>query len=278
MQQWLLLFFLGRCETQENDDSNKLLGSWWTDLRMWWSACPSSMGANPCWFATADEVEYPMILCNKWASWVREALQPHLQMSQQTHFASPDKTARTSTGKQTKRSPVTSRDYNEVKTALLSMEHESFTTRQILVTLMTAYTIPVHARIIRIYESHQKGGEQSDSKLFEVAFGTPWDDSSFITGQYGRVILLTCFKESQAPFLEPFEITFVWTLTLWCSGAQDGWRSGFQGLWSYVSRNLAYPSNFQNTGVPQRDPCWRGLPGHWSGWWNDSWLRLRRGH
>ena len=39
-------------------------------------------GRTPLGFATADEVEYPMALCNKWASIIHDALKPHLQLSQ----------------------------------------------------------------------------------------------------------------------------------------------------------------------------------------------------
>ena len=137
-------------------------------------------GRTPFGFATADEVEYPLALCNKWASIIHDALKPHLQLSQQTHFGSPDKKARTSTGKQTKRSPAMIRDYHEVQTVTLPSGHGTLVAKHKLtspIVINESVTIPVHARILRVTA---KGGDQSDSKSFEVAFGNPWDETSFI--------------------------------------------------------------------------------------------------
>ncbi len=72
------------------------------------------------------------------------------------------------------------RDYIEGKTALLSDEHEALTSKQKLLSpilIDDTLIIPVHARILRVTS---KRGEYSDSKLIEVAFGTPWDEFSFI--------------------------------------------------------------------------------------------------
>ena len=157
------------------------------------------MGKNPRWLCKSRRGWISYGIVQQMGILVHEALQPHLQMSQQTHFASPDKKARTSTGKQTKRSKNMIRDYNEVKTALLPQEHASVTSRQKSVTPIViddALTMPVHARILRVTP---KRGEDSDSKLVEVAFGTPWDEFWFI--------LPICLKASQALSLKPSEIT-----------------------------------------------------------------------
>ena len=140
-------------------------------------------GRTPSGFATASEAAYPTILCDKWASLVKDALWPYLQQTQQTHYASPDKKARTTTGKQTKKSPILIRDYCDVKVVTLDKnQHQQLASRQKLanpVVVNDEVLIPSFSRILRVT---LKGGNGSDSNsnLVEVAYGTPWDDRTFI--------------------------------------------------------------------------------------------------
>ena len=87
-------------------------------------------GRTPQGFATAAEVEYPLLLCNEWARLVREHLLPQLSASQPVHPDHPDKRACAITGKQTKQSNAFIRDYSTIGTCILDELPAGFHVRQ----------------------------------------------------------------------------------------------------------------------------------------------------
>ena len=111
-------------------------------------------GRTPAGFAIANEVAYfPAVLCDKWASLVKEALHSNVQKSLQTHGSSPDKNARAPTGKQNKLSPVMVRDYHEVKVAIVSADQNQLSPRQKLSHASVAndkVVILAYARVLRV--------------------------------------------------------------------------------------------------------------------------------
>ena len=130
-------------------------------------------------FATAAEVEYQLLLCNEWARLVREHLLPQLSAVQPVHPDHPDKRARAITGKQTKHSNAFIRDYSTIETCALAELPTGFHARQKLqshVLQGSQVMIPQHARILRVTS---KGGS-GDTPGYEVAFGIPWTEHSFI--------------------------------------------------------------------------------------------------
>ena len=138
-------------------------------------------GRTPQGFATAAEVEYPLLLCNEWARLVREHLLPQLSASQPVHPDRPDKRARAITGKQTKQSNAFIRDYSTIGTCTLDELPAGLHVRQKLQSDLwqgSQIMIPQHSRIVRVTG---KGGGSGDTHGYEVAFGIPWNEHSFIS-------------------------------------------------------------------------------------------------
>ena len=114
---------------------------------------------------------------------MRECLLRQLSTVQPVHPDHPDKRARAITGKQTERSHAFIRDYSTVETCVLAELPTGLHARQKLqadVLQGSQVIIPQHARILRVTS---KGGSSDtpESASFEVAFGVPGTEHSFIS-------------------------------------------------------------------------------------------------
>ena len=141
-------------------------------------------GRTPQGFATAAEVEYPHILCQEWARLVSEVVAPSLPLQDHSINPShPDKKARAITGKQTKHSNAFIREYDEVKSCQLHSLPPGVHPRQKMqhdVCQDDNVVIPQYSRVLRVKDN---GGDGDSSKdRFEVAFGVPWTEHTFIAG------------------------------------------------------------------------------------------------
>ena len=139
-------------------------------------------GRTPQGFATAAEVEYPHILCQEWARLVSEVIAPSLPLQEHSiNPCHPDKKARAITGKQTKHSSAFIREYDEVKCCKLHSLPQGVHPRQKMqhdVCRDDNIVIPQHSRVLRVKDN---GGDGDSSKdRFEVAFGVPWTEHTFI--------------------------------------------------------------------------------------------------
>ena len=140
-------------------------------------------GRTPQGFATAAEVEYPHLLCQEWAKLVKEAIAPQISHSVvPLNIAHPDKKARAVTGTQTKHSQAFIREYSEVLTCTLPSIPPGVHLRHKLQSTVFKdgnVAIPQHSRILRV-KDHGGSGDPQVCDRFEVAFGVPWSDQSFI--------------------------------------------------------------------------------------------------
>ena len=141
-------------------------------------------GRTKTGFATAAEVEYPLELCKAWAAAVFRSISKQFDLEQSVLPAHPDKKARASTVKQTRKSLAFMQDYSHVETARFQRAPKFRVGSKLPATLgADDATLPAYARILRISQipSHQDGGKSSEkATMFEVAFGVPWSEEAFI--------------------------------------------------------------------------------------------------
>jgi len=148
---------------------------------------PLPWGRTEKGYATAEETEYPFELCRRWARIIADIILQAHQPQPNVLLAHPDKKARALANKQTKKS-------------LTFMPESSILSRLILQTLSPSFhvgdklqqqehdghTLPKYSRILRITQLNKMGGEteQHDSDgtqpSFQVAYGVPWSEESFI--------------------------------------------------------------------------------------------------
>eukprot|EP00435_Cladocopium_sp_Y103_P017156 s916_g4.t1 len=137
-------------------------------------------GTTQYGFATAEEVEYPLQLCKRWAQLVYDAIKPTYTQPKSALPAHPDKRARAMTGKQTKKSLAFIPEWSHIDSKTTT-EAPKFTIGTKLKEAVTVKdtTFPAYARILRITQKTiVKTGEET--QLWEVAFGVPWEVESFI--------------------------------------------------------------------------------------------------
>ena len=139
-------------------------------------------GATTKGFATADEVEYPLKLCEQWAAIVANTLAASFSLKASWLPAHPDKKARSATMKQTRKSIAFMPEYNKVDTVKLS-QAPPFQPGSKLAT--SFQTVPAYARILRVTPPtpSEMGGESragGGRAHWEVAFGVPWTEDGFL--------------------------------------------------------------------------------------------------
>eukprot|EP00435_Cladocopium_sp_Y103_P066125 s1579_g28.t1 len=108
-------------------------------------------GTTQYGFATAEEVEYPLQLCKRWAQLVYDAIKPTYTQPKSALPAHPDKRARAMTGKQTKKSLAFIPEWSHIDSKTTT-EAPKFTigTKLKEAVIMKDTTFPAYARILRI--------------------------------------------------------------------------------------------------------------------------------
>ena len=156
-------------------------------------------GQTPFGFATAAEVAYPKRLCQEWAQCVLQHLAARFTLPVPKCLQSPDKAARASAGRQTKRSPAFMPDYNEVMTLQRSVKPavEANTTlkQPVVCKCNPDAVLPAGSHILRftrlnrgviaseaVLDDVQSDFDAANPLLpgWEVAFGMPWSCDGFV--------------------------------------------------------------------------------------------------
>eukprot|EP00435_Cladocopium_sp_Y103_P056505 s1613_g19.t1 len=137
-------------------------------------------GTTPYGFATAEEVEYPLQLCKRWAQLVYEAIRPSYVQPKAALPAHPDKKARAMANKQTKKSLAFIPEWSHIQSLVVD-QVPTFTigTKLKEAVQVNGVTLPAYSRILRVTQKPiAKTGEEK--QLWEIAYGVPWEAESFI--------------------------------------------------------------------------------------------------
>ena len=148
-------------------------------------------GRTAAGFATAQEVEYPLLLCKELAQVVVDAL-PSIPTTA-VHISNPDKKARAITFKQTKKSLAFMPEFSHVDTAVFTQHPPFSTTDKLKKTILDCNNkaIPSAARILRISGPKMGGGVRArddgyQDDAYQVAFGVPWSVEEFLEEAFRR--------------------------------------------------------------------------------------------
>ena len=144
-------------------------------------------------FATAEETEYPFELCRRWARIIADIILRDHRPQQNVLLAHPDKKARALANKQTKKSLTFMPEFHFVE-AYSANTSPNFEVGDKLRQEQThdQHVLPKYSRILRITQLNKMGGEseQHDSdgtqSSFQVAYGVPWSEESFIQEAIAR--------------------------------------------------------------------------------------------
>eukprot|EP00435_Cladocopium_sp_Y103_P052871 s482_g16.t1 len=152
-------------------------------------------GRTPHGFATADEVEYPLELCKRWAAIVFRVITRDSSLAIPVLPSHPDKKARALAGRQTRKSLAFMPEWCRVDVVTLpAMPPFTIGSKITHEYVQGHITIPPLARILRITpkyteNANQEGGEAAssgNSNLVEVAYGVPWSVEDFIAEALNR--------------------------------------------------------------------------------------------
>ena len=134
-------------------------------------------GRTPHGFATADEVEYPINLCKEWARIVFEAVSKKCNPSISVFPKNPDKRARASANKQTKKSLAFMPEWSHVQTFYAGDQPAmQIGTKLRVDTPLEDQQIPAYSRILRITHNKEGGEERG----WHIAAGIAWSEESYI--------------------------------------------------------------------------------------------------
>ena len=144
-------------------------------------------------YATAEETEYPFELCRRWARIIADIILRDHRPQQNVLLAHPDKKARALANKQTKKSLTFMPEFHFVE-AYSANTSPNFEVGDKLRQEQThdQHVLPKYSRILRITQLNKMGGEteQHDSdgtqSSFQVAYGVPWSEESFIQEAISR--------------------------------------------------------------------------------------------
>ena len=144
-------------------------------------------------YATAEETEYPFELCRRWARIIADIILQDHRPRPSVLLAHPDKKARALANKQTKKSLTFMPEFHFVE-AYSAKSSPNFQVGDKIRQEQTheEHVLPKYSRILRITQLNKTGGEaeQHDSDgtqpSFQVAYGVPWSEESFIQEAIAR--------------------------------------------------------------------------------------------